>query len=171
MSNVPQFIGPFTFLPNENPQRFHDIFDALHAEHDPKTPTEALLVHGLARHSFLVERALRLQDDCLMSANFDDKKLNTLIRYQTTQQRAFHKCLSDLLKLQKQRKKDVIEAEERHRAKWNRSYGDRVREGDLEAIQIELELGMKPEKLPYHIKKMLGYIPQNPLNLNLKKVA
>jgi hypothetical protein len=36
----------------------------------------------------------------------DDQKLSLYLRYQTTHQRAFHRCLNDLLKLQKQRKSE-----------------------------------------------------------------
>ena len=158
-------------LCSEDKPEFQNLINSLHSEYNPQTATETLLVENMARHQYLTERALRLQEDCLLQKEFDSQKFSLMLRYQMVNQRAFHKCLADLMKLQKQRKNDVLEAEERHRAKWNRAYGDRVREGDLEAIQIELELGMKPEKLPYHIRKMLGYVPQNPLNLNLKKVA
>jgi hypothetical protein len=101
------FTGAFCVLPDEDAAAFAQFADDLEAEHEPATPTEVLLVAGMARHHWLTQRALRLQDELFATGDLDDpgvqKQLALFIRYQTTNQRAFHRCLNDLLKLQKQR--------------------------------------------------------------------
>ena len=64
----------------------------------------------MARHYWLIQRAIRLQEACLQ-IELDEatltRQLSLWMRYQTTNQRAFHRCLSDLMKLQKQRPADT----------------------------------------------------------------
>ena len=95
--------GDFRLLAGEDAGQFQILVDSLIAEHKPKTTTETLLVWDIARHHWLTQRALRLQDEAFLSGSIDENKLKLFMRYQTTHQRAFHKCLNDLLKLQKQR--------------------------------------------------------------------
>ena len=103
------FNGAFCVLPSENTREFIGLMDDLHAEYKPATPTERLLVMDMVRHYWLLQRALRLQQECFTRGLDDvalEKQLALYMRYQTTNQRAFHRCLSDLLKLQKQRPAD-----------------------------------------------------------------
>ena len=103
------FHGAFCVLPSENGELFTELCDNLLAEHAPATATERLLVVDMARHYWLTQRALRLQESCF-HLDLDDreleKKLALYIRYQTTNQRAFHRCLADLLKLKQLRPAD-----------------------------------------------------------------
>ena len=103
------FNGAFCVLPSENTREFIGLMDDLHAEHKPATSTERLLVMDMVRHYWLLQRAIRLQEECFARGLDDvalEKQLALYMRYQTTNQRAFHRCLSDLLKLQRQRPAD-----------------------------------------------------------------
>jgi hypothetical protein len=97
--------GDFSLLPDEDYGQFQILIESLTAEHKPKTTTETLLVWDMAKHHWLTQRALRFQNEAMFLA-VDHQKLSLYLRYQTTQQRAFHRCLNDLLKLQKQRKSE-----------------------------------------------------------------
>ncbi len=104
------FNGTFCVQPTENAPEFMRLIDDLITEHNPATPTERLLVMDMARHYWLIQRAIRLQEACLQ-IELDEatltRQLSLWMRYQTTNQRAFHRCLSDLMKLQKQRPADT----------------------------------------------------------------
>ena len=105
------FNGVFCVLPSESSKAFIRLVDDLHAEHQPATPTERLLVMDMARHYWLLQRAIRLQEEAF-TRNLDDealaRQLALYMRYQTTNQRAFHRCLQDLLKLRKQKSADQV---------------------------------------------------------------
>ena len=58
-----------------------------------------------------MQRAILMQDICFSSQTglcHDEKQLALMIRYQTTNQRAFHKCLKELLTLRAHRRKEEI---------------------------------------------------------------
>jgi len=101
--------GHFAVLPWEDLDRYLDLSAELHEEHQPTTMTEHLLVERMAQHQWLGQRALHLQNVCF---NMDlplceqEKLLALYLRYGTTHDRAFHKCLADLLKLRAQRTKE-----------------------------------------------------------------
>ena len=90
-------------IPGEDPSRFEALLKDLIAEHQPATATEELLVQEMAQSFWLTQRALRLQNDCFTENGVDEKRLALFLRYQTTHERAFHKALTALLKVQKER--------------------------------------------------------------------
>jgi hypothetical protein len=105
--------GSFMILDWEKREEFDELFENLRAEHQPAAPTEALLVESMAQHYWLKQRALRLQhttftlgDDT--SSSEKHKLLALYLRYQTTHERAFHKCLNQLLKLRAEKRKQEI---------------------------------------------------------------
>ncbi len=102
--------GRFLILPHENENEFKELFHGLQHEHRPSTPTEHLLVEGMAQHYWLAQRALNLQQGCFEESGScrDDKQLALYLRYQTTHDRGFHKCLNDLLKLRAQKRREEI---------------------------------------------------------------
>ena len=105
------FTGKFGIMPGEDPQEFVALVDALVDEHKPETVTENILVEKMAQHFWTAQRAMRLQD--MSFGNVDHPHALALyLRYQTTHDRAFHKCLSDLLKLRAERRK-ALEAEKK----------------------------------------------------------
>lgn len=57
----------------------------------------------MAQSFWLSQRALRLQNSCFSENGIDTHKLALFIRYQTTHERAFHKALTTLLRLRKER--------------------------------------------------------------------
>src|SRR5207237_1150909 len=98
--------GTFCVLPEENLEHFELLRTDLEAEHEPTTTTEKLLVNDMARHYWLYQRALRLQEECFgadIHSPGTQNRLSLFLRYGTTHERAFRRCLADLLKLRKQR--------------------------------------------------------------------
>ncbi len=94
--------GAFAILPWEIEEDFQKLIADLRAEHKPSTPTENLLVDRMAQHHWLMQRALMLQGSCFTyeTPGCDQpKELALYLRYQTTHERAFHKCLNELFKL------------------------------------------------------------------------
>jgi hypothetical protein len=100
--------GRFVILPHENECEFKELFHGLQHEHRPSTPTEHLLIEGMAQHYWLAQRALNLQQLCFDESGVDEKRLALYLRYQTTHDRGFHKCLNDLLKLRAQKRREEI---------------------------------------------------------------
>ncbi|MBV9155880.1 MAG: hypothetical protein JO097_06440 [Acidobacteriaceae bacterium] len=88
-------------IPSEDPAAFESLLESLLADHQPANTTEELLVHQMAQSFWLGQRALRFQNDCFTENGVDEKRLALFLRYQTTHERAFHKALSALLRLQK----------------------------------------------------------------------
>jgi hypothetical protein len=115
----------FTLHPDECQEDFDRLLAGLRVEHQPSTETEALFVDHMAEHEWLRKRATRLQEDCFdsLTGHVSDPKLFTLyLRYQTTHERAFHKCLNDLLKLRSEKRKAEIgfESQKRREAEEQR---------------------------------------------------
>jgi hypothetical protein len=91
-------------IPGEDPAEFEELRSGFFQEHQPATTTEIALVNGMAQHHWFTQRAMRLQNEHITNHT----KLALYLRYQTTHERAFHKCLSDLLKLRKQMAQELI---------------------------------------------------------------
>ncbi len=92
-------------IPGENSFAFESLRHDLMNDHQPANPTEELLVHEMAQAYWLTQRAIRLQNDCFTEDGIDEKRLALFLRYQSTHERRFHKALSALLKLKKDRRK------------------------------------------------------------------
>jgi hypothetical protein len=93
-------------IPGEDPSAFEALRDALHQEHEPADATEQILVDDLAQSHWLRQRAIRFQNGCFTpDGGVDEKRLALFLRYGATHERAFHKALSALLRLQKERRK------------------------------------------------------------------
>ncbi len=108
----------FTVLPCENQSDYNNLLQDLQAEHQPKTPTEALLILSMAQHRWLLDRATRLQDTCFNpeTGEIDDvKRFSLYLRYATTHERAFHKCLATLLtnRIHEQKRQIGFESQKR----------------------------------------------------------
>ncbi len=105
------FTGAFTVLPSEDQEKFDTLLHGLRVEHEPKTMTEILLVEKMAQHHWLVQRAMKLQELTMMSelpSRDQECRFSLYLRYQTTNDRAFHKSLDQLLKLRAERRKAEI---------------------------------------------------------------
>ena len=105
------FTGKFRVLDWEDPGELEALFVELRAEHQPSTITENALVDKMAQSLWLGKRALILQNESLNTRQpgcNDEHQLALYIRYQTTQDRAFHKSLDQLLKLRAAKRKQEI---------------------------------------------------------------
>jgi hypothetical protein len=118
------FAGTFFVLSYEKREDFETLSEGLLAEHCPETVTEQLLVEKMAQHLWLSRRAQFLQDTVLLEKGISTPDLNSqltlLLRYQTANDRGFHKCLDQLAKLRAEKRKAEIGFErqkERNRAR------------------------------------------------------
>ena len=105
------FCASIIFLECEDPEEFYGLQHALTDEFQPATSTEQILVEKMVTNQWLSLRAVRLQSQILYVHQpllTIPKDLGLLIRYQTTADRAFHKAHTELLKVQKERKKSEI---------------------------------------------------------------
>ena len=100
--------GRFAIMPYESEDDYQELLDGLREEHRPATRTEHLLVDRMAEHHWLSQRALYLQGFCFNEVGGcdNDAHLALYLCYQTTHERAFHKCLNDLLKLRAERRRE-----------------------------------------------------------------
>jgi hypothetical protein len=142
--------GGFCVLPSEDQDEFDAFLCGLRAEHQPSTLTEQLLVQKMAEHYWLSQRAQRLQDltmaeahrafgaRCARShedlpAKDQDRQFALFLRYQTTNDRAFHQCLNQLLKLRAEKRKQEIgfESQQRKEAQESRRESTEKRKQEL----------------------------------------
>ena len=155
------FCGTFTVLPSEDQDQFETLLDALRMEHQPVTPTEALLVDKMAEHYWLSQRAQILQDlsmDGDAPSNEKEKSFALYIRYQTANDRGFSKCLHDLLKLRAERRKLIADREKQQQRqaeeqRKQEAHEARVRTVNAKAEFQELENSIKETiqaRLPGH---------------------
>ena len=105
-------------IPGEDTADFEALLQNLLDEHQPANTTEGILVHEMAQSYWLMQRALRLQNECfaadgertgrsvpVLRVQVDEKRLALFLRYHTTHERAFHKALNTLIRLQKERRR------------------------------------------------------------------
>jgi hypothetical protein len=92
-------------VPGEDPAGFESLLTDLAAEHAPATETEQLLVQQMAQSWWLMQRAIRFQNDAFTEMHIDAYKLALFLRYQTTHERAFYKALNTLIKIRAERRK------------------------------------------------------------------
>jgi hypothetical protein len=114
----------FRVLACEDQTQYDALLKALMDEQNPQDTTETLLVTAMSQHRWLFDRASRLQESCFdqETAQITDQKTFSLyLRYATTHERAFHKCLNDLLKLRnhKTNQKNGFESEKRRADRHN----------------------------------------------------
>ncbi len=106
--------GAFMVLAWEKQEDFDGLLDRMTAEHQPSDGFETDLVEKMAQHHWLALRALFFQEGCFNLQNpflEDDKQLLLYMRYQTTHERAFHKCADELRKLRNEKRKVEIGSE------------------------------------------------------------
>ncbi len=128
------FTGMFVVLPWEKQEEFDALTKSLNDQHQPTTDFETDLVQKMARHYWLSQRALQLQEVCFHSDaptynEFFDKDLALYMRYQTTHERAFERCANELRKLRNECRKTEIgfESQERKRKGEARKEADEAR--------------------------------------------
>ncbi len=108
--------GIFFILACESVEAYSILLANLHREHRPDTETERILVDRMAQHHWLRNRAEAFESGCFKEdGTLDDKRLALLMRYRTSHERAFHKCLAELLKLRAEKHKTEIGFESQKR--------------------------------------------------------
>jgi len=108
----------FFILPCESGEAYSILLAGLHHEHRPDTETERILVDRMAQHHWLRCRAEGLESGCFREdGTINEKGLALYIRYRTSHERAFHKCLNELLKLRAEKRKTEIGFESQKRVK------------------------------------------------------
>jgi hypothetical protein len=76
-------------------------------EHAPANEAESLLVQQMAQSWWLMQRAIRLQNEAFTESRVDTHKLALFLRYQITHERAFYRALNTLSKLKRERQQAV----------------------------------------------------------------
>ena len=106
----------FILLPWEDAEEFNYLVVDLKSEYRPMNKTEMILVERMAPHQWLRNRATTLQGNCFKDdGSIDDKRLALYLRYETTHERAFHKCLNELLRIRADKRKQEIGFESQKR--------------------------------------------------------
>src|SRR4051794_12921825 len=136
------FTGAFCLLSHESQEEFNQLVTDLSEEHQPVSVTESILVNDMARHYWLHQRALRLQEECFaldLTAPETQHQLSLFLRYGVTHERAFARCLAALLKLRKDKLalERGFESQERERARERCRQAEEQRE--REAAEAERE--------------------------------
>lgn len=102
-------------IQGENREEYKQLKLDLRNEHQPSGITEDLLVEKMAMSLWFSRRAQIAQSVAIETAPEEDpipeKKLAILLRYQTTNDRAFYKALATLRELQKERRKTAAFAQ------------------------------------------------------------
>ena len=83
----------------------------LRAEHQPTIAFETDLIEKMAQHFWLAQRAVLLQEICFdrETPHCDcQKQLALYLRYQTTHERAFERCVKELRSLRNESRKQKI---------------------------------------------------------------
>jgi hypothetical protein len=120
----------------ESLEEFEELHTQLIEEHQPSTITESILVKKMAEHYWLSQRAIRFQND----DNATEQQFALYLRYQTTNDRAFSKSLSDLLKLRAERRKEQIGFESQNQKAALNESKIRALNAKSEATEIESEI-------------------------------
>jgi len=103
-------------LPHESTDAYSLLRITLLQEHRPENETERLLVDRMAQHHWLRSRAQAFESGCFREdGTLDDKRLALFMRYRTSHERAFSKCLAELLKLRAEKRKAEIGFESQKR--------------------------------------------------------
>jgi hypothetical protein len=90
-------------LPGEDPAALDALKADLRAEHQPANETEEILVNELAEQYWRLRRARRLEAELLSSDDIVLSRFAAVQRMMSSAERGFHKALSTLRQLQKDR--------------------------------------------------------------------
>src|SRR5438270_777563 len=103
--------GRFTVLPWEDQEDFNLLVTRLRAEHQPTIAFETDLIEKMAQHFWLSQRAVLLQETCFdreLPICEQEKLMALYLRYQTTHERAFERCVKELRTLRNESRKQKI---------------------------------------------------------------
>jgi hypothetical protein len=106
--------GVFVVLPEEDESEYTQLYESLRKDFKPADETEELLVRKMAQHQWQADRALYHQANSFYKEDFFafERQVSLFMRYHTTHDRAFHKALNELKKLQKERRENQLQIPE-----------------------------------------------------------
>jgi hypothetical protein len=138
------FTGEFTVLPWEKQDEFDLLIDALRNEHKPSGLTERILIDKMAQALWLTKRAVMLQHVTFnheLPTCDDEKQLALYLRYQTTNERIFSKCLNEFLKLKAAKRKAEIGFESQKHTQADQARREAAENRKQELHQYSVLLG------------------------------
>jgi hypothetical protein len=94
-------------VPGEDPAEFEALLAGMREEYQPATITEEVLVLCMAQHFWLGQRAICLQNGAFVNGD-SPAKIALLMRYQTSNDRGYHHCVSQLLKIRAEKYRQEI---------------------------------------------------------------
>lgn len=117
------------------------LVQSFESEYVPETDTEQRLVGMMARHYWLMQRALTLQEriipNDLSSAEIDSKRLALFMRYHATHERSYYRAAHELQNLRKQKAKEQIGFESQ-KSKTASGERDELRKQELHDSRVRL---------------------------------
>ena len=119
--------------PDENQADYDALAEEIYTEYQPASLTEIRLAQSLLQHYWLMQRALRLQEEVLRT---DDKKLALYMRYQTTHERSYYKAQKELQKLRKEAAQSQIGFERQNQKAENLEARTRLAHAKAQTIEI-----------------------------------
>jgi hypothetical protein len=102
----------FALLATEDQQEFEDYTRSLLNHYKPQSVIEKTLVFKIAQHRWLSQRAFVAEQICWSEEAIDlrsddeERRLTLYLRYQSHHDRAFHKCIRELDRIQSARRKE-----------------------------------------------------------------
>jgi hypothetical protein len=129
-------------IPGEDPAEFEALVSDLIKEHAPANATESLLVQQMAQSWWLMQRAIRLQNQAFSENRVDTHKLALFLRYQTTHERAFYKALNTLSRLKLSRAREQAVSSSR---KYHPEFVSQKSVGARHASPISQKIGTSPD--------------------------
>jgi hypothetical protein len=133
-------LGRFALLPDESCADYEDLVQSIYEEHNPESDTEFRLANSVIQHYWLMQRAVRLQEELLHHngpLEVDSKKLALFIRYQATHERSYYRAQKELQKLRKERQKEANGFESQKRQQ--EAHEARVRLTHAKAQNLEID--------------------------------
>ena len=162
------FTGVFRVLSWESKEEFDALHAALRDEHRPSSLTETILIDKMAQALWLSKRAAWMQYEILNDVEpkcDNPKQLALYIRYQTTNDRGFHKSLNDFLKLRAEKRKQEIgfESQQQKKAEQLRKDTAENRRQELHTWRVLLAQAQLNRRSQSAIMSQSGIRDQNPL--------
>jgi hypothetical protein len=133
-------LGRFMLLSGESPANYEELVQSIYEEHNPQTDTEFRLANSVIQHYWLMQRAIRFQEELMFTGEgleVDSKKLALFLRYQATHERSYYRAQKELTNLQKERRKQENGFESQTRQQ--EAHEARVRLTHAKAQNLEID--------------------------------
>jgi hypothetical protein len=154
---------PFAVLPWESQELFESRLADLIRDQQPRTETESVLIHHMAQHNWLRDRAIQLQENLFQEPALDQKRFALYLRYQTTHERAFHRCLNDLLRLRSEKRRAEIgfESQKRREAEESRKKEKHEMKKECHKFEVLLAEARLDGQIIANLNNRVAAMPQS----------